>query len=73
MHRRKFLSLGLNAAAAPALAAAAAAPLPAFPDPAQTGGMATPVSRHADIFLSHRIGTDHAESWANNQIMSKSS
>ena len=61
MHRRKFLRLGLNAAAAPALAAVAVAPLPASPDPGQAGGMATPVSRRADIFLSHRIGTDHAE------------
>ena len=62
MHRRKFLSLGLNAAAAPALAAAAVAPLGASPAPAQTGETVSPVPRRADIFLSHRIGTDHAES-----------
>lgn len=61
MHRRKFLSLGLNAAAAPALAAAAAAPTHASSFPAQTPGAVTPVSRRADIFLSHRISTDHAE------------
>ena len=59
MQRRKFLSLGLQA---PALAAAISAPLKAAPGPAQTGGMVTPESRRADIFLSHRIGTDHAES-----------
>jgi len=61
MERRKFLSLGLNAAAAPALAAAALSPLRGSPRPAQTQGAITPVSRRADIFLSHRIGTDHAE------------
>jgi FG-GAP-like repeat len=62
MQRRKFLSLGLGAAAAPAVAAAAAAaPLPAAPAAAQGGEAITPVSRRADIFLSHRLGTDHAE------------
>ena len=34
----------------------------ALPQPAQTKGAVTPTSRRADIFLSHRIGTDHAES-----------
>jgi len=62
MHRRNFLRLGLNAVATPAVAAAVVAPLSARRDPEQTGGTATPVSRRADIFLSHRIGTDHAES-----------
>jgi len=62
MHRRSFLRLGLNAAAAPALAAAVVTPLSARRDPEQTGATATPVSRRADLFLSHRIGTDHAES-----------
>ncbi len=27
----------------------------------QAGGVVTPVSRRADVFLSHRLGTDHAE------------
>jgi hypothetical protein len=62
MERRKFLSLGLTGAVAPALAAAAVSPRRASSDAAQTEGMITPVSRRADIFLSHRIGTDHAES-----------
>ncbi|MGH9343115.1 MAG: FG-GAP repeat domain-containing protein [Terriglobia bacterium] len=56
MHRRKFLSM--SAAAVPALAVASAQ---SSPTPPQTGQAVTPVSRGADIFLSHRIGTDHAE------------
>ncbi len=60
MQRRKFLSLGLGAAAAPALAAVSA-PRSAVSAPAQGAGVVTPVSRRADIFLSHRIGTDHTE------------
>ncbi|MGH9353731.1 MAG: FG-GAP repeat domain-containing protein, partial [Terriglobia bacterium] len=57
MHRRKFLSMSVGAAAVPALAANAQSRL----SPPQTGQAVTPVSRGADIFLSHRIGTDHAE------------
>jgi len=60
MQRRKFLSLGFAAAAAPALATVSA-PHPATAAPAQGGEAITPVSRRADVFLSHRIGTDHAE------------
>jgi hypothetical protein len=61
MQRRKFLSLGLSAAAAPALESAARAAAPTAPFPPQAEEAVTPVSRRADIFLSHRIGTDHAE------------
>jgi hypothetical protein len=60
MFRRKFLSLGLGAAAAPAVAAAGV-PLLGMPAAAQNEQAITPVSRRADIFLSHRLGTDHAE------------
>ena len=60
MERRKFLSMGLTAAAAPALAAVGV-PRVASAAPAQGQGPITPVSRRADIFLSHRLGTDHAE------------
>ncbi|HEV2499004.1 MAG TPA: VCBS repeat-containing protein [Terriglobia bacterium] len=56
MHRRKFLSM--SAAAVPALAATRAQSTPVPPQAAQG---VTPVSRNADIFLSHRLGTDHAE------------
>lgn len=59
MHRRKFLGLGLGAAAAPTLAAGS--PLVASPVPAQASEAITPESRRAVIFLSHRLGTDHAE------------
>lgn len=58
MHRRKFMGLSLGAAAAPALAAAARTPLLAGEESGEQA--ITPVSRRADIFLSHRIGTDHA-------------
>lgn len=58
MHRRKFMGLSLGAAAAPALAAAGA---PLLAGGGESGKQTiTPVSRRADIFLSHRIGTDHA-------------
>ncbi|HEV2232761.1 MAG TPA: VCBS repeat-containing protein [Terriglobia bacterium] len=60
MHRRKFLSLGLTAAAAPALTAAPA-PRSAPAAAAPSGTTTTPVSQRPDVFLSHRIGTDHAE------------
>jgi FG-GAP-like repeat len=60
MHRRKFLSLGLTAAAAPGLAAIPKSPSEPMPRALQ-GGAITPVPRRADVFLSHRIGTDHAE------------
>jgi FG-GAP-like repeat len=59
MERRKFLSMGLTAAAAPALSAIST-PLVASADAPQEGPI-TPVSRRADVFLSHRLGTDHAE------------
>lgn len=57
MHRRKFLSMGAAAVPALAVANSKAAPLPQSADEA-----VTPVSRKADRFLSHRLGTDHAES-----------
>lgn len=60
MHRRKFMGLSLGAAAAPALAAAAGKPLLSGSGEESGGQAVTPVSRRADIFLSHRIGTDHA-------------
>lgn len=60
MRRRKFLGLGLGAAAVPALAAAGAS-IPASSPPGRGGEAVTPESRRADIFLSHRLGTDHAE------------
>ncbi len=76
MQRRKFLGLGLGAAAAPAMAALGTAACSAGGSGAAGGtgagavaaasgaaasGVVTPVSRRADIFLSHRLGTDHAE------------
>ena len=60
MHRREFLAVGLAAAARPRRAAASNLRA----DPARSPGgesTVTPVSRRADIFLSHRLGTDHAE------------
>lgn len=57
MHRRKFLSM--SAAAVPALAVANSKAAPA---PPQAGEAVNPALRKADIFLSHRLATDHAES-----------
>jgi hypothetical protein len=59
MHRRKFLGLGLGAAAVPSLVGVA--PVDAPPVPAQGAAAITPESRRATTFLSHRLGTDHAE------------
>ncbi len=66
MQRRKFLGFGLGAAAAGAASAVAPAPsLAANAAAAQAAGQAepavTPLSRNATTFLSHRLGTDHAE------------
>ncbi len=61
MRRREFLAAGWAAAAA-ASGQTAVGKLRA--DPAGAAGQSsvvTPVSRRADIFLSHRLGTDHAE------------
>jgi FG-GAP-like repeat len=60
MQRRKFLTLGLSAAAAPALAAVSSS-RSAIAAPGTEESSISPLSRRADIFLSHRIGTDHAE------------
>ncbi len=60
MQRRTFLNLGLSAAAAPALAAVPGSRA-AMAAQANQSTAITPVSRRADVFLSHRIGTDHAE------------
>lgn len=56
MKRRRFLGLGLGAAVTPALAGA----LPVRAAQGQPASRVTPVSRGADIFLSHRLGCDHA-------------
>lgn len=61
MQRRKFLSLGLTAAAAPALAAVGNSNNSAMAAPAPAQGAVSPLSRQATLFLSHRLGTDHAE------------
>ncbi|MGH9449119.1 MAG: FG-GAP repeat domain-containing protein [Terriglobia bacterium] len=60
MKRRKFLGLGLGAAAVPALSAAASVAMLAAPGQDKSGSAVTPISRRADVFLSHRIGADHA-------------
>lgn len=56
MKRRRFLGLGLGAAVTPALAGALRTPAAQAPPASRV----TPVSRAADIFLSHRLGCDHA-------------
>lgn len=58
MHRRKFLSFGVTAAATPFLAPRTFGSSPAVTGPS---GAARPLSRRAEVFLCHRIGTDHAE------------
>lgn len=60
MRRRKFLGLGFGAIAVPALAVATGAPLASATAQAPVAGAVTPTSRRATIFLSHRLGTDHA-------------
>ncbi len=61
MNRRKFLTVG--AAAVPALAAGSCSrpQVQQKQSAARAQSAITPVSRRADIFLSHRLGTDHAE------------
>ncbi len=57
MRRRSFLR---NLGAAPLALGAAAAPALAAPAPASAAA-AAPYPRQANVFLSHRIGTDHCE------------
>ena len=60
MQRRKFLSLGLTAAAAAGTAGCKHTEVRSRSASAE-GQAVTPTSRRADVFLSHRLGTDHAE------------